>query len=209
MKTGVILARMQPIHNGHIELIRRSYHENDETYIFVGSADKFNKRNPIPISTRLELVKKSIIEKLIIDDAYYHGGSVPKYEYTDEIDTELKNLHIHVIPLDDLDDESNNSHEWGFYLYSNIVTETKNPNFTMYYSDGFEIITTWFPGFILRNNVSLSLLARNSIENGISATTVRKYIVEGNDDELQKVVPKAVFDKREHLKTLIELSEKI
>ena len=205
MKTGVILARMQPIHNGHIELIRRSNYENDKTYIFVGSADKFNKRNPIPISTRLELVKKSILEKLILDE----NPESPVYEYEDEIDQALESMNIHVVPLDDLDDESNNSHEWGFYLYSNIVTETKNPNFTMYYSDGFEIITTWFPGFILRNNVSLSLLARNSIENGISATQVRKYIVDGNDKELEQVVPKAVFEKRKHLKSLIELSEKV
>jgi cytidyltransferase-like protein len=202
MKTGVILARLQPIHNGHVELIKRSDVENDETYVFVGSADKFNKRNPIPISTRLELTKKSILEAILPDNYDLNASS-------DEINRALDNLNIHVIPLDDLDDESNNSHDWGFYLYSKVVTETGNPNFTLYYSDGYEIITSWFPGFILRNNVSLSLLARNSIEKGISATTVRKYIVEGNDDELKKVVPNAVFEKRDHLKTLIELSEKI
>lgn len=199
MKTGVILARLQPIHNGHLELIKKSYAENDETYVFVGSADKFNKRNPIPISTRLDLAKLSIIEALIGKPA----ADVNEAEHA------LDDLRIFVIPLDDLDDESNNSHEWGFYLYSKVVTATKNPNFTMYYSDGFEIITTWFPGFILRNNVSLSLIARNAVENGISATEVRKMIVEYKEDELKKVVPNAVFEKREHLKTLIELSEMV
>ena len=198
-KIGVILARLQPIHNGHLELIKKSDSENDETYIFIGSADKFNKRNPIPISTRLELTKKAIIEYI-----------VDEYDYTTiGIDRKLSDLNIHVIPLDDLDDESNNSHEWGFYLYSKIVTETHEPNFTIYYSDGFEIITTWFPGFILRNNVSLSLLARNSVENGISATAVRKMIMDRDDENLEKVVPKCVFERREHLRTLIELSEKI
>lgn len=199
MSTGVILARMQPIHNGHLELIKKSYAENDETYVFVGSADKFNKRNPIPISTRLDLAKLAIVETLIRKPA----------ESVNEADKALSDLGIHVVPLDDLDDESNNNHEWGFYLYSKVVTETRNANFTMYYSDGFEIITTWFPGFILRNNVSLSLIARNSVENGISATQVRKMIVDGDDDALMAVVPKAVFDKREHLKVLIELSEKV
>lgn len=197
-KIGVILARLQPIHNGHLELIKKADSENDETYIFIGSADKFNKRNPIPISTRLELTKKAIVEYVV--DAY---------DYTDNgVDRMLSDLNIHVIPLDDLDDESNNSHEWGFYLYSKIVTETHEPNFTIYYSDGFEIITTWFPGFILRNNVSLSLLARNSIENGISATSVRKMIMDRDDENLKKVVPNCVFERREHLRTLIELSEK-
>lgn len=199
MKTGVILARMQPIHNGHLELVKKSVAENDETYVFIGSADKFNKRNPIPISTRLDLAKLAI------------GEAITGYKY-ENVGVANKNIldhNIHVIPLDDLDDESNNSHEWGFYLYSKVVTETKNPNFTMYYSDGFEIITTWFPGFILRNNVSLSLIARNSCENGISATEVRKMIVENKDEELKKVVPNSVFERREHLKTLIELSEMV
>jgi len=199
-KIGVILARLQPIHNGHLELIKKSDSENDETYVFIGSADKFNKRNPIPISTRLELTKKAIVE-YIVDEYDFNAD--------DSIDKALSCLNIHVIPLDDLDDESNNSHEWGFYLYSKIVTETHEPNFTIYYSDGFEIITTWFPGFILRNNVSLSLLARNAVENGISATSVRKMIMDRDDENLKKAVPNCVFERREHLRTLIELSEKI
>ena len=186
MSIGVILARLQPIHNGHLELINKAVNENDKVYVFVGSADKFNIRNPIPISTRLDLINAALDEKY----------------------TESTRNRIKVIPLDDLDDESNNSHEWGFYLYSKIVTETHEPNFTIYYSDGFEIITTWFPGFILRNNVSLSLLARNSVENGISATSVRKMIMIKDDENLKKVVPTCVFNLREHIRTLIELSEK-
>ena len=145
------------------------------------------------------MTKKAIVEYI-----------VDEYDYSDNgVDRMLSDLNIHVIPLDDLDNENNNSHEWGFYLYSKIVTETHEPNFTIYYSDGFEIITTWFPGFILRNNVSLSLLARNSVENGISATSVRKMIMDKDDENLKKVVPKCVFDRREHIRTLIELSEKI
>lgn len=198
-KIGVILARLQPIHNGHLELIKKAKLENDQVYVFIGSADKFNKRNPIPISTRLELTKTSIAQEF----------SGINYDKMEDIENTLKSMRIHIIPLDDLDDESNNSHEWGFYLYSKIVTATREPNFTIYYSDGFEIITTWFPGFILRNNVSLSLLARNSVENGISATSVRKMIMDGDDENLKKSVPKCVFERREHLKTLIELSEKV
>jgi len=185
---GVVLARLQPIHNGHLALIDKAFQENDEVYVFVGSADKFNKRNPIPISLRLQLVNDAL-------DEHYAGC----------IDRE----RIHVVPLDDLDDESNNSHEWGFYLYSKVVTETGSPNFTIYYSDGFEIITTWFPGFILRNNVSLSLLARNSIKNGISATSVRKMIMDEDDQQLKESVPHSVYEARATIKNLIELSEKV
>ena len=204
MKTGIILARLQPIHNGHLELIKKAWQENDEVYVFIGSADKFNKRNPIPISTRLELTREGVAEMLWKEYDNLYPETEPRTT------TRLLDVaHVHIVPLDDLDDESNNSHEWGFYLYSKIVTETLNPNFTIYYSDGFEIITTWFPGFILRNNVSLSLLARNSVKNGISATSVRQMIMDGDEEKLKQSVPACVFEKREHIKALIELSEKV
>lgn len=185
MKTGVILARLQPIHKGHLALIRKAVEENDEVYVFIGSADKFNQRNPLPISLRLQLANEAIEET-----------------FKDEVSK------IKVLPLDDLTDESDNSHDWGFYLYSRIVTECKNPCFTIYYSDGFEIITTWFPSFILRNNVSLCLLARGNVVEGISATKVRR-LIEEDSDALEVYVPKCVVDKRETIKKHIELSKLI
>ena len=196
MKTGVILARLQPIHNGHLALIKKAVAENDEVYIFIGSADKFNQRNPLPISLRLQLTEEAID---------FEFGK----PYTNS-EGDIKKIkdRIHIVPLDDLTDESDNSHDWGFYLYSKIVTETKNPCFTIYYSDGFEIITTWFPSFILRNNVSLCLLARNATVDGISATKIRKMIEEDSND-LDAYVPKCVVDKRDTIKKHIELSKLI
>ena len=180
MKTvGVILARLQPIHNGHLALIKKASVENDEVHVFIGSADKFNERNPIPINIRKKYAESAVKE------------------------ANLENITFHL--LDDLTNESDNSHDWGFYLYSKIVTEIQQSNFTIYYSDGFEIITSWFPGFILRNNVSLNLLARNATEEGISATMVREMIVK-NDPELEKVVPSMVYNERVAIKSLIELS---
>lgn len=196
MKTGVILARLQPIHNGHLALIKKAVAENDEVYIFIGSADKFNQRNPLPISLRLQLTEEAI--DFEFGEPYTNS----------EGDTKRTKDRIHIVPLDDLTDESDNSHDWGFYLYSKIVTETKNPCFTIYYSDGFEIITTWFPSFILRNNVSLCLLARNATVDGISATKIRKMIEEDSND-LDVYVPKCVVDKRDTIKKHIELSKLI
>lgn len=188
---GVILARFQPIHNGHLELIKKAILENDEVLIIIGSVDKLNSRNPIPWTVRRELVYKAL----------------------DELITPDCKKKVQVVELEDLSDESDNSHDWGFYLYSNIVSWIGQSNFTMYYSDGYEIITSWFPGFILRNNVSLSLLARNSVEDGISATKVRNLITIGLDgdnykpceEELQRIVPKCVFEKRYQIKAYLEV----
>ena len=199
MKTGVILARLQPIHNGHLALIEKAIQENDEVYVFIGSADKFNQRNPLPISLRLQLTNEAIKEAF-----------PPKIHQMCDDETELVGGYnkVKVIPLDDLTDESDNSHDWGFYLYSKIVTECKNPCFTIYYSDGFEIITTWFPSFILRNNVSLCLLARNATVSGISATKVRK-LIEEESEYLKDYVPSCVYKNRDTIKKHIELSKLI
>ena len=179
-KVGVILARLQPIHNGHLALIKKASEENDEVHVFIGSADKFNERNPIPINMRHDMAMAAIVA----------AG--------------LKNVSLHW--LDDLSNEGDNSHEWGFYLYSKIVTEIQQSNFTIYYSDGFEIITSWFPSFILRNNISLSLLARNAVESGVSATKVREFIM-ADDPRLIDVVPISVYENRESIKQLITLSK--
>lgn len=37
MKTGVILARFQPIHNGHLQLIKKACDENEQVLVIIGS----------------------------------------------------------------------------------------------------------------------------------------------------------------------------
>lgn len=200
-KVGVILARLQPVHKGHLALIRKSFLENDETYILIGSADKFGQRNPIPIGLRMQLLRGALEEEFdgIIKQ------SVDENIYTSTMITGSKTIKI--VPLDDLSDESENNHEWGFYLYSKVVGIASCPNFTMYYSDGFEIITSWFPGFILRNNVSLCLIARNGTEDGISATAVRKAIEDGDDEKLSKYVTGNVMAMKDTIRQHIEISK--
>lgn len=187
MKYGVILARFQPIHCGHLALIKKACDENDKVILLVGSADKINSRNPIPLNIRLDMLKETLIENGLLDKCIIN-------------------------PLNDLSSEGDNTLDWGFYLYSFVVDLIKDSSFTMYYSDGFEIITTWFPGFILRNYVSLVLLARNKVESGISATQVRNLILNYNGDktlleELKRVTPESVFSRREMLKAFITINK--
>lgn len=185
---GVILARFQPIHNGHLELIKKACEENEKVLLLVGSADKNNERNPIPIHLRIQMLKDALNETHLSSKCVIH-------------------------PLDDLSSESDNSIEWGFYLYSKIVDLINRSSFTMYYSDGFEIITTWFPGFILRNYVSLVLLARGKVKGGISATEVRKLILNYDNSKvveftLENSVPKTVYEKRDIIQTFLKLYTK-
>ena len=180
-KVGVIIARLQPIHNGHLELIRQALNENDKVLVLVGSADKLNKRNPIPINMRLDMATEAIHETFGADEAN----------------------RVIVSPLDDLTDESDNSHDWGFYLYSKIVGITRSPEFTIYYSDGFEIIMLWFPPFITRNYVSFKLNARGTIAENISATKVRRMIMNNDIKALENFVPTSVMNRLDILRQFI------
>lgn len=175
-KVGVILARFQPIHNGHLELIKKASSENDEVLLFLGSIDKLNVRNPIPWRIRYDLVKEAIANI---------------------------NKHIQIIPLPDLTDEKDNSHDWGFYLFSHMVKAVPGGHYTMYYSDGYQIITSWFPEFILIDHLDLSLLARGACHGGVSATKVRQLILE-DENHLMDLVPKCVYEKRDLIKSYLK-----
>ena len=164
--TGVILFRAQPFHNGHLNMVQKAFQDcrqtDSELYIFVGSADKSgSKRNPIPIEYRLMLIEGSLHETFSSD--------------------ELK--HIHVEPLDDMTDESDNSYHWGRYLFMKMLHKTKDSDMTIYYSDRPDIMLNWFDAddrWCLR----FKFLDRYK---GISATQVRKFIEE--DISLDGFVP--------------------
>lgn len=190
-RIGVILARFQPVHNGHLALIKKALNENERVLLLVGSADKLNERNPIPLQIRVDMLVEALKDLNLMEN-------------------------IIVRPLDDLSTENDNSIEWGFYLYSSIVDVIEQSSFNLYYSDGYEIITTWFPGFLLRNYVSLTLLARRTVEEGISATMVRSLICDPEPkgdfkikgkERLLKVVPESVERRKDMLKHFIILNK--
>lgn len=181
MKYGVILARFQPVHEGHLALIKKACSENDKVLLLVGSCDKLNARNPIPGNYRIEMLNEALKVNKLLDRCI-------------------------VRPFEDLTSEGDNSIEWGFYLFAKVVNEIKDSAFTMYYSDGFEIITTWFPGTILKNHISLVLMARGQVEKGVSATQVRQAIL-SDDPELKNLVPLSVYNKRDVLKAFITVNK--
>lgn len=169
--TGVILFRAQPFHNGHLSMVKKAFHDcrncNAELYIFVGSADKSGTvRNPIPIKYRLMLIEGSLHEEFSADDLQ----------------------HIHIVPLDDLSDEGDNSYNWGRYLFMKMFHHTKDSDMTIYYSDRPEIMLGWFDAedrWCLR----FKFLDRY---DGISATLVRS-LIDFNYEAAKAYVPNFVF----------------
>lgn len=99
MKTGVILARFQPIHNGHLQLIKKACDENEQVLVIIGSIDKLSKRNPIPWT-----IRKQLVEKAIKDHSLHEKTKI--------------------VELADLSDESDNSHDWGFIFIRLLLAKS-------------------------------------------------------------------------------------
>lgn len=181
--TGVILFRAQPFHMGHLNMIKKAVEDCTKTlselYIFVGSADKSGtKRNPLPIDFRLMLIEGALHEEF----------------------SSFELQRVHIVPLNDLTDETDNSHNWGRYLFMKMFKHTKDPDMTIYYSDRPEIMLNWFDAddrWCLR----FKFLDRYK---GISATLVRKMIEEKESFILEKLLPPFVYI---HLNDIIKYME--
>ena len=178
--TGVIIFRAQPLHNGHMNTIKKAYEDckttNSQLYIFVGSADKVGTlRNPLPIDYRLMLLEGSLHELYPSED--------------------LKNIHI--IPLEDMTDESDNSYNWGRYLFVKMLGYTKDADMTIYYSDRPDIMLNWFDA---KDRWLLRFKFLDRFEN-ISATLVRRLLNE--DFPVDKYVPNFVHMHIDEIKKYI------
>ena len=179
---NVLLFRAQPFHNGHLANIAKALHDaliNDtEVHIFIGSADKVGTaRNPLPVELRYDLVYNSIKERFGKD---------------------ASRIKIHL--LNDLDDEANNSYDWGQYLYWKIVDEVGDGQLIFYYSDRPDIMLSWFQPF-LRDCIYFKFLER---VNNISATEVRRAIKNNDYNYLSSVLPDYVYNKLPEIRKYIK-----
>lgn len=172
MEIGIFLARLQPLHNGHMEIIKKMYSENDDVHIFIGSSDKKKtKRNPMSYWFRRYLLELSLLDAFGED-----------YE---------NKIHVH--PMRDWSSEEDVSTEWGSYLYYNIVSRIKEHEFKLYSSENPEDILKWFDDNI-SNRIDFVFSDRDKICDGISATNIRHALEVGDIDYIKKYCPKAVAD---------------
>ena len=72
IKRGILIGRLQPVHNGHIEVIKKILEEVDEIIIGIGSAQKSHElKDPFTAGERVMIVTQSLIENNINPDRYY------------------------------------------------------------------------------------------------------------------------------------------
>lgn len=69
---GILIGRMQPVHNGHMELIKQILSEVDEIIIGIGSAQVSHElKDPFTAGERVVMMSQALAEKEIDPSRYY------------------------------------------------------------------------------------------------------------------------------------------
>lgn len=183
-KLGVFLSRMQPLHIGHLGIIEKALEENDKVIILIGSKNKKGTiRNPLDITLRREILEEALKEKFGQD-------------YKEKI-------IISELPDWSMETEIESNHEWGRYLYYNIVSLGEQKNFSIYFSDDKEIIEAWFEDY-LQERITFKLFERDNMFEAVSSTKIREAFLNDNIEYIEKSCPSAVLKRLDEIKEIIK-----
>ena len=117
-KTGFMIGRFMPLHNGHIEAINTAAKQVNQLIVLVGSMGVRNERNPFTIQERLKMIN--------------------------ECNEFWEKDKITFIPIFDLTDENDSSKAWGDYLYNTIKKITNEEEFIYFTSESEAKMKEWF-----------------------------------------------------------------
>lgn len=73
MTVGLTIMRLQPLHNGHINLINSMLDENEKSILMLGSVGVIDENNPYSYEERLEMVK-TVYQKEMESGKLFVGG---------------------------------------------------------------------------------------------------------------------------------------
>ena len=181
-KTGVFLARFQPLHNAHMYIIETALKECDRLVIMLGSSNKKDMlRNPFDFELRKEMLKNSLQNK----DDY---NRIEIYDLPDWSQESIKEDNL----------------IWGRYLYYNIVSRARQKQFSFFYNDDPEILKAWFEDDIIKN-INLRFLDRQSVFDGLSATKIRNAMLNFSLEDkeyLKKCLPIPVYNDIDNLRDI-------
>lgn len=171
-KFGLLCGRFQPVHKGHVELIREALNHCEHLIIAVGSAQESGtKKNPFDFKTRKELLRRSL----------WGLGA-----------------RCTIIPVNDRAQCADDSN-WGKYLIKEIFEQTGIVP-TINFSGAETIRSHWF------DEVEIEQVEIDRNITPISATELRKAIIEDDYDTFASMAPNGLWLKYNFLrKTLKEI----
>jgi hypothetical protein len=182
MKTGVFLARMQPLQNAHMWLVGEACKENDQVVVMLGSSNKRDMlRNPFDIELRDEILHIALKET---------AGK--------EVSDKVK---VFEIPDWSFEGDDAGAKEWGRYFYYNTVARARSKKFSIYYSDDPEIMLNWFVPKI-QERINFRFFERTNLFEGLSATKIRKAFEEEDRKYVKKWCPDVVYRRFDELRDI-------
>ncbi len=183
MKIAVYVGSFNPVHKGHIKVVKKILKEYVDKVIIVPTMSYWNKNNLISISDRINMLKLYETKDIVID--IKNNNYEFTYQVLRNIQKEYKNDKIYLVIGDDLlkdFDKWKNISE--ILKYNIIVIKRNNIDESIYKK--YEKYN-----FIVTNKIS---------SKEISSTIVRNMIANGNKDVL-KYIDLKVYDyiKRNNL----------
>ena len=176
VRYGVFLARMQPVHNAHLWLVRKALEENDKVLIVLGSENKVDMlRNPYDIKLREQMLRESL---------------------TDE---ENSKLEIVTLPDWSMESDKLEAENWGRYFYYNVVSRIGQKRFNLYYSDDPAILDNWFKNTEVYEYITYKLQERSKLFDGLSATKIRNAFINNDRDYINQYCPASVSNRFDEL----------
>ena len=181
MKIAVYVGSFNPVHKGHIKVVKKILKEYVDKVIIVPTMSYWNKNNLISIKDRINMLKLYETKDIVIDNK--NNNYEFTYQVLRNIQNEYKNDKIYLVIGDDLlKDKWKNVSE---ILKYNIIVIRRN--------DIEESIYKKYENynFIVKNKIS---------SKEISSTIVRNMILNNNKDVL-KYIDLKVYDyiKRNNL----------
>lgn len=181
VKAGVFLARMQPVHNAHLYLVKKALEECDKVLIVLGSENKVDMlRNPYDIGLREEMLRECF-----------------NFE-------ENKKLSVVTLPDWSMESDLDGAKIWGRYFYYNVVSRLEQKHFSLYYSDDPTILDSWFKDTEVESYITYRNFERNSIFDGLSSTKIRNAFIENDYGYIEKYCPRPVIKRFKLLKSYYE-----
>lgn len=183
MKIAVYVGSFNPVHKGHIKVVKKILKEYVDKVIIVPTMSYWNKNNLISISDRINMLKLYETKDIVIDTK--NNNYEFTYQVLRNIQKEYKNDKIYLVIGDDL---LRNFDKWKniseILKYNIIVIKRNNIDESIYKK--YEKYN-----FIVTNKIS---------SKEISSTIVRNMIANGNKDVL-KYIDLKVYDyiKRNNL----------
>lgn len=173
--TGIIVGRFQHIHCGHEKIINIGTNLCEKLLIFVGSYNtKLSAKNPYDFEYR----------KKLIEDIYFE---------------QVKNGSIVIFPLKDLKNKDELSPSWGKYVLKAAKEILGSyPNCIIYGKD--KDIFKCFDKETVKN-MSEILVDRKTLT--ISATKMRKFLLDDNKTEWKKYANSAIYNEYDKLREIL------